>query len=291
MILVTGATGFVGSHVINKLEETGQKYKCFVRNTSDTTYLKSKNIELVYGSFDEPDSYNRALEGIDTLINIASLGFGHAETIVGGAVRNGVKRAIFVSTTALFTTLEAKTKSVRIAAEKAITDSGLDYTILRPTMIYGTHKDRNMCRLIKIINGYPLIPIAGDGNSLQQPIHVEDLAEAIVKVVHVSYTINKAYNLSGKYPVSYNQVIDTIVTDLNKNIFKLKVNTEIAIKLVKLYNRFSSNPKIKVEQLLRLNENKSFDHQEASRDFGFSPRSFEEGIRQEISLMRSLQLV
>lgn len=286
MILVTGSTGFTGSHFLKKLEQTNEDIRCFVRQTSNLTEIDRKRIEVIYGSFEDKDSYRKALQGVDTLVNIASLGFGHAETIVGEAEKAGVRRGIFVSTTALFTTLPANTKAVRLAAEKTVMDSSLKYTIIRPTMIYGTEKDRNMVRLIKFIKRYPALPVAGNGASLQQPIYVDDLVDAILNVIYNENCYNKAYNVSGRHALTYNEVVDITAKALNKKILKIHIPIKIVLPLIDLYNHLSKNPRIKVEQILRLNEDKAFDHSEAFHDFGFSSRSFEEGINQEISEMK-----
>ena len=87
----------------------------------------------------------------DALVNLASLGFGHARGIVRAAVRAGLDRAVFVSTTAVTTTLPARSKAVRLAAEDEIRGSGLSWTILRPTMIYGAAGDRNLSRLLALL--------------------------------------------------------------------------------------------------------------------------------------------
>ncbi|QMV41712.1 SDR family oxidoreductase [Cohnella cholangitidis] len=291
MILVTGATGFTGSHFMKKLMETDKEIRCFVRPTSDTNRLDRNRIETVSGTLEDKDSYRKALQGVDTLINIASLGFGHADTIVNEAVNAGVRRAIFVSTTAIFTTLAAQTKAIRLAAESKVTGSSLDYTILRPTMIYGTERDRNMSKLIRVLHRYPVMPIAGDGQSLQQPIYVDDLADAIMGCMSNPECSGKAYNLSGKEPLTFDQVIDITANALNKKVKKLHVPLRLILPVVGLYNRVAKNPKIKIEQVLRLNENKSFDHAAAKKDFGFSPISFAEGIKLEVERIRKLKLI
>ena len=130
--------------------------------------------------------------GCDALVNLASLGFGHAPGIVGAAVRAGLDRAVFVSTTAVTTTLPARSKAVRLAAEDEIRGSGLSWTILRPTMIYGAAGDRNLSRLLALLarlRRAPLptacrcLPVPGGGRQLQQPVHVADLAGAVLTAV------------------------------------------------------------------------------------------------------------
>lgn len=293
MILVTGATGFLGSHTIPKLVENYEgKIRCFVRKTSDISLLKQyKNIEFAYGSFDEISTFEAALEGIDTLINIASLGFGHGPSIVDACKKKNINRAIFVSTTAMFTQLNASTKVIRQAAEKAIKESGINYTILRPTMIYGTEKDRNMCRMIKALNKAPIFPVFGSGQYLQQPIHVDDLAKAIVQAWESKNTSYKAYNLSGKDEIAFNNVIDTTSRLLGKKVKRIHVPVKPVLIGLKGYEKVSKNPILKAEQVLRLNENKNFSHLDAVCDFQFTTRTFEEGIKEEISLMKSKSLI
>ena len=121
-----------------------------------------------------------------------------------------VRRAVFVSTTAIFTKLNAGSKVVRKAAEAAITSSGLDTTILRPTMIYGTPGDRNMIRLVRWLDRWPLLPVFGNGRSLQQPVHVSDVAWAVVQALESPATIGRQFNISGAAPLTYNDVVRLI---------------------------------------------------------------------------------
>ncbi|MCM3610389.1 NAD(P)H-binding protein [Planococcus sp. MERTA32b] len=293
MILVTGATGFLGTHTIPKLaEESNETIRCFVRETSDIRYLKDySNIELVYGSFDNIETFENALEGVDTLINIASLGFGHGPSIVQACVNKGVKRAIFISTTAMFTQLNASTKVIRQEAEKTIKESGINYTILRPTMIYGTEKDRNMSRLVKFLDRAPVFPVFGTGEYLQQPIHVEDLADAIVKAYKSNNTSYKAYNLSGKDELSYNEVINTISNLLNKKVKRIHLPVKPILIGLNGYEKVSKKPILKAEQVLRLNEHKNFKHLDAVIDFSFETRTFKKGIELEIESMKKKGII
>ena len=90
------------------------------------------------------------------LVNLASLGFGHAPAIVAAARAAGLDRAVFVSTTAVTTSLPSRSKRIRLEAERHIRDSGLAWTILRPTMIYGAAGDRNLSRLLRALTFHEL---------------------------------------------------------------------------------------------------------------------------------------
>jgi nucleoside-diphosphate-sugar epimerase len=283
-ILVTGATGFTGSHVVLQLLKEGHDVAGFVRPSSDTQWLP-QGVPVFTGDLGDPVSLQRALSGIDVLANVASIGFGHAPQIVSAARSAGVQRAVFVSTTAIFTTLEARSRSVRLAAEKAVADSGLCYTILRPTMIYGGARDRNMCRLTRYLRRWPVIPVFGDGRSLQQPVHVNDVAGAVIRCIGSRQTEGKCYNLSGAAPLTYNEVIDAISRLLGRRTLKVHIPARPVVAVLRALERLPVKLPIKSEQVLRLNEHKNFDHSDAARDFGYRPLLFADGIRMELEVL------
>lgn len=309
-VFVTGGTGFTGSHVVSLLLNNGHQVRCLHRPFSDHSLLVSairskdsndhkhlpggrspapvfidlprSEIEWVEGDVSNIEKLSSSMQGMEALVNLTSLGLGHADAILHAARNAGLRRAIFISTTAIFTRLNAGSRQVRVAAEQSIRASGLQYTILRPTMIYGSPRDRNMWRLIRFMRISPIVPVFGSGNSLQQPIYVGDVARAVVACLSKDGTSDKTYNLAGKDPLTYNEVIDTIARKLNKRIWKLHAPSKPVVHLLTWLEHMSIPFPVKAEQVLRLNENKSFIYDEAQRDFGFSPMSFTDGIEREL---------
>lgn len=284
-VLLTGATGFTGSHLLEQLLAAGIRPRCLVRPASAAAAneLRARGADVALGDIADPASLAAALGGVDTLLNTASIGFGHGPGLVEAAERAGVRRAIFISTTAIFTTLEAKTKSVRETAEARIRAGSLAWTIIRPTMIYGTPRDRNMIRLVRYLRRWPVIPVIGDGEHLQQPVYVGDVARAVLLALKSDQTIGRAYNIAGREPLTFNQVIDTVARLLGRRVYKLHLPVAPIVAPLRLLERTGLRFPIKAEQILRLNENKVFDYSEAARDFGYAPISFEEGIAREIA--------
>ena len=105
---------------------------------------------------------------------------------------------------------------------------------------------------------------------------------AILGCLKSDVTIGKCYNIAGKHPLMYNDVIDTIAKQMNKRVWKLHIPSKPVVSLLGLFERIHIPFPIKAEQVLRLNENKDFSYAEAQKDFGFSPSSFEEGIGLEL---------
>ena len=282
--LVIGGTGFTGSYVVPRLLDAGYEVVALVRPSSDVSGLPPA-VEAIVGSMDDRESLDRAMRGCHTLVCIASIGFGHAPAVVAAAQSAGIRRAIFISTTAIFTTLNAASKRVRMEAEKTIEESGLAFTILRPTMIYGSARDRNIARLILSLRRHRVILVPGSGNHLLQPIHVDDVARAIVDALDNDRTIGRAYNIAGKAPLTFNELVATIARLSGRRATRLHVPLAPAVFVARILERARIGLTVRSEQLLRLNEDKAFPCEDAARDFGFSSRSFEEGVALEIAAL------
>ena len=284
-VLVTGATGFTGSRVVPLLIAEGFWVRCLVRASSDRRRIQEYPVDCIEGDLKDVNSLSVAMEDVDYLINVASIGFGHAPNIVKAAVQTDIERAVFISTTAIFTTLNVSSKKVRVNAEQVIKKSPLQYTILRPTMIYGSTGDRNMSRLLRYLKKYPFLPIFGNGKCLQQPVYVEDVAWAAVAVLNNKETIGKAYNIPGADALTMNQVVDTISILLGTQTQRMHLPAKPFVSGLTLLEKCGFSLPLKSEQILRLNEDKTFPWDDAARDFGYNPFSFKEGVSREIRAM------
>ena len=286
--LVTGATGFLGEHVIRRLPGSGSKVLAFVRPGSRTEWLERYGVEIRVGDLSHRAVLAHALQGVDVFLNIASLGFGHAADIVAASQSSGVERTVFVSSASVFTRLPAATKDVRVQAEKLIAKSGLNYTILRPTMIYGSPRDRNVWRLICYLRRWPVIPIVGRGDALQQPVFVEDVARAVVQASSTENAIGKVYNLGGAPPISFVQMIDIVCERLQRSVVKVYVAPRLARAFLSVFFRLGL--RITPEQAARIEEDKVVDINAAVTDLHFTPLDFNHGLERELQWLNSEQL-
>jgi len=256
-----------------------------VRPTSHTTMLVAHGVQLRTGDLSDGESLRRALDGVETLVNIASLGFGHAPAIVQAAQTAGVRRAVFLSTTAIFTHLSTPTVSIRARAEDLIRGSRLNYTIVRPTMIYGTPRDRNIWRLIRYLRRVSIIPVFGDGTRLQQPVYVGDVADAIYRILLTPATIGREYNLAGAAAITFNELIDTVARALQRSAIKIHLPMRLGVWLAAMGQRMRFGPRISREQILRLAEDKAYDLRLPCSEFGYDPVTFAEGLRREVAIL------
>jgi len=283
-VLVTGATGFLGEFVIARLRAGADRVVVFARPASNIAALVAQGVEVRSGDLGDQASLRRALAGVDVLVNLASLGFGHAPTIVAAAANAGLQHAVFVSTTSIYSSLPAGSKPTRIAAEQAVRDSGLPYTLLRPTMIYGSPRDRNIWRLIKYLSRWPAVPLVGDGSALQQPVFVDDVAQAVVAALHSPAARGSEYNLAGGTRLSFAQLLREVCAQLGRKVAMVRVPERVAVAVARGLQQLGLG--ISAEQVLRLQENKVFDCSAAQRDLCYTARAFEVGLAQEIEWLR-----
>lgn len=285
-LLVTGGSGFLGGYVLREAAARGHNCLALARSPAAAARVLECGAEPVPGNLDDPDGLARefASTRCDQLINLASLGFGHAGGIIGAARAAGLDRAVFVSTTAVVTSLPAATKQVRLDAEWRIRESGLDWTIVRPTMIYGAPGDRNLSRLLRALRRTPVFPVPG-GRHLQQPVHVEDLAAALVTAAERPKTAGTCYDVAGPEPLAFLELLRTCATAVSSRARFVPVPVRPAIAAVQGYERVSRRPRIRAEQISRLAEDKAFDIGPAVRDLNYGPRSFGAGILAEAAAM------
>ena len=291
-LLVTGGSGFLGGFVLAEAARRGHGCVALARSDSAAQRVAARGAVPLEGDLDDAALTEVfAAARCDALVNLASLGFGHAPPVVAAAVGAGLGRAVFVSTTAVTTGLPARSKAVRLAAEATIRSSGLAWTILRPTMIYGAPGDRNMSRLLALLaragralpsGGPPLfLPVPGGGGRLQQPVHVADLAAALLAAVERPGTAGSCYDIAGPEPVTFAELLRASAAAVGCRARLLPVPLGPVIALTRCYERLSSRPKIRAEQWQRLAEDKAFPIDAARRDLDFTPRPLAEGVYEE----------
>lgn len=283
-VALAGATGFTGRRVAARLAAQGRALRCLVRAGSDRTALPP-GAEWILGDLGDRESVDSWLTGCEELVSCASMGFGHVPGLVAAAESAGVRRAVFVSTTAVFTTLPARSKLVRVEAEECVRASRLEWTILRPTMIYGAPGDRNMERLLRALARWPVVLVPGRGRALLQPVHVEDLAAAIVAALDSERAACRVYDVSGADALPLDAVIDAAAAAVGRRRAKLRLPMRPVAAALRLAERVGLRLPLREEQVLRLAEDKAFSHAAAADDFGFAPRTFAEGIAEEARLL------
>ena len=143
-----------------------------------------------------------------------------------------------------------------------------------------------MARLLQLLSRSPVVPLPGGGRRLQQPVHVDDLAAGIVAALTTPAASKQAYDLAGPDAISLRQIVEEAAAAVGRRSLIVPVPLQPAILSAHVYERLSSRPRIKAEQLERLAEDKAFNISQARADLDYDPRPFSAGIAQEWEQLR-----
>jgi uncharacterized protein YbjT (DUF2867 family) len=282
VILVTGVTSPTGSRVVRRLAEEGESVRSFVHTRANEGYVPRETSEVIYGDLANPSDVQRALEGVSTLINVAHIRF--AEQIVPIAEQTGISRALFISSTRQFTRLDDPVAQEIARAEDVIRGSSLRYTILRPSMIYGDRRDKNVSRLTAMVRKSPIVPLPRGGRNLVQPVFVLDLVQAIVRALKNEKTVRRQYDIAGPEPITYRQMVEIVAKVLGKKRIIFGVPLPVAYGVAQICQALKARIFFSPEQVLRFGEDRAFDISEAVTEIPFAPRGFEDGLRLSLKI-------
>ena len=196
----------------------------------------------------------------------------------------GARRVVALSSTSLFVKKDSPDQAEQDLARRL--DEGeqalrtwaetydIEWIILRPTLIYGRGRDKNITEIARFVCRWGFFPVLGQADGLRQPVHAEDVAAACVAALTVPTVANRAYNISGGETLPYREMVGRIFDAVGKSpqlvtiprwLFGLAVAT---LRLLPRYKHWT------VEMVERMNRNLVFDHADAARDLGFSPSLF-----------------
>ncbi|NHV05708.1 MAG: NAD-dependent epimerase/dehydratase family protein, partial [Thaumarchaeota archaeon] len=221
MILVTGATGFIGTRLVQSLVKNGYKVKCFARRSSNITFLEKNNVEVVYGDLIDKKSIETALDNVDSVVHLAAIldstnkkiydvNVIGAKNLVEACKNKGIRKIIVLSSIVVtrdnLETPYQKTKSI---AEKLFLTSELNCLIIRPTWVYG-EGSKSFEKLVSSIKRLPFVPIIGSGDYKVQPVYVDDVVRLIILLLTSDKTKNKIYQIGGSTILTFNEMVNII---------------------------------------------------------------------------------
>lgn len=269
MILITGATGFIGKNLIPVLAKH-HRLRILVRRTSNIELFKEKpNIDIVFGDIEKGAGIDDALQNIDMVVHAAARTMGknyleYYQTNVLGTLnvirameKRDVKKILLLSSHAACgpspdktpLTEKANPKPISLygrtkyMAESIVIRSTLDYVILRAVSVFGPH-DMDVLRYIKYIT-QGIAPIIGCGEKYLNVIYIEDLVKVILKIINSNKFNNRIYFVNDGLPYTLQGVLDNIAHLLNKRTHQICIPKSIAM-LYGLINDVFLHPKKRV---------------------------------------------
>jgi nucleoside-diphosphate-sugar epimerase len=231
-VLLTGANGFIGSHILDLLLQHGFDVACLLRKTSDTRFIEPclPRVEVRYGSLDSPESLREAARGVDAVIHCAGrtkavrkrefyeVNAEGTRNVVAAcnASADSVRHLIYISTLSVSgpgstesparedappRPVSAYGRSKHLAEDHVRRDCRVPYTIFRPAAVYGP-RDRDLFVAFKTVHDGVLLLIRG-GKQLVSFVYVTDVAEAVLKAIGCAGAYGNTYHLA--HPVPWSQ--------------------------------------------------------------------------------------
>jgi NADH dehydrogenase len=293
-VFVTGATGFVGRAILVRLQGVGHSARILVRNPDSSHFralFSDARLETHRGNILDPSTLQDALEGVDAVIhlvgiisecrantfdNVHRLG---TENIVQAAQEAGVQRLVHMSALGTRPNAVARYHQSKWAAEEIVRRSGLDWTIFRPSIIFGPG-DGFVNLFARISRNSPVLPVMGDGQSRFQPVAVEDVAACFIGALNEPHSFGQTYDLCGTEIFTLNEIVDLILEVTGRKRLKLRLPWAVAWcqaafleLLFPLLLRRA--PPLNRDQLLMLQEDNVGNPKPAMELFRIEPFSFQ----------------
>ncbi len=293
ILAITGITGKSGQAFAWYLEKNQEKIRSMFgqirlilhkERERDADILSCFDVERMYGDLEDEVFLGEAFLGVDTIVHIA--GIHWSREVVHAAAGNFVRRLICVHTTGIYSKYKEAGEEYRNIDDFVYMMSkskNIILTILRPTMVYGTMGDLNVASFIKMVDKFPVMPVINNAMYELQPVHFADLGKAYYDVlINESITGGHDYILSGGEEIMLRDMLIEMGAYLSKRMRFLNVPFPIAYCGAWLVYLLSVGKIDFRERVQRLCEPRVYPHEEATRDFGYDPRTFRSAIGEEV---------
>lgn len=288
MIIVTGATGYVGSHITRYLAAQGQPVRALVYNPERAKRegrLSDVPIELIQGDVTQPETLDKAFQGVEAIIHTVAIAIekgrrtyeaiNYTGTVntVNAAIRSGVRRFINMSQLGADSRLPYRFLASKGKAQEFVASSGLDWTAFRPSVIWGP-EDEFANTFAKLVPLSPIIyPIVAGPEAKFQPVWVDDVAASVANALNNPGTIGKEFELGGPEILTLEEIERRTLKAIGTNRLMVRFPLPLLKVVVALMEAVLPNPPV-TRSLLELLAVSNVTERNAIRDFVAEPRPF-----------------
>jgi NADH dehydrogenase len=295
MILVTGATGFLGRHVVAALRGRELSVRCLVRDRARAGSLESLGCDLAVGDVTDAESLRAAAEGCDVIVHLVSIIAGRPEdfdrvmvdgtwNVIDAAQKAGVGRFVLMS--ALGASEETKELvpyyGAKWAMEQAVREAGLEHVILRPSFVFGPSGGA-LPQFISMTRYLPVTPVAGPGKQRIQPIFVEDVAEFVSRSIDLPGAANGTFELAGPETLSWNELWDRLAAVLGKRRAKVHLPLSLLRAPAFVFERLPRAPVTRDQLTMLAAGDNTCDERPAAELFGIELTPLDEQLRRSLT--------
>lgn len=283
MILVTGCTGFVGRRVLRDLLLQGLDVRPFLHSNASTSRQSAGPNGSFSGDILEPSSLTSAMKGVTQVVHLVATIREHGSftfskvnhegtrNVVEAAYSAGVKHLVYLSGIEVSDDPRFPFLRSKWMAEQEIIRSGIPYTILRSSILFG-RGDEFLSMIASLIKVFPIIPVAGNGQSIFQPLSADDISRCIGLALEQPRFRNQLIEIGGDQFFTYNQMIDLAAGTLGKKPIKLHIPMSLIRFIVRLMELSTHHLPVTSHQLDLLRVPNYTTQHSLEEWFGFAPR-------------------
>jgi len=290
-VFVTGGTGFVGKEVLRQLLAAGHEVRALVRPGSEGKLVERGGIEICHGDATDPAALAGTLTGCDAVIHLVGIirefpakGITferlHVEAtgnLLAAASAQGVRRYLHMSSNGTGPAATIAYHRTKWQGESAVRETDLDWTIFRPSLIFGKGGEF-VTMLADLIRKMPVVPVIGDGQYRMQPVAVAQVAESFVRALTLPAAVRQTYHLGGGASYSYDEILDLTGKAIGRErVAKAHQPLFMVKPMIKLMEHSAHFP-ITSDQLEMLLQGNVCDTTAWTATFGIQPVSYAEGI-------------
>lgn len=288
-LLVTGASGFVGRHLIPHLLESGYHVRAMVRPASDRSHLGDPRIEIVHGDLKDPSSLRECVRGRDGVIHLAAatdisdaeenrqLNVDGPASLVRACQEEDVSRVVAFSSHCAGREKQDAYGRTKLEGERVFDGSGLKVTHLRPTMICGPGS-KEFRTFLQIVDTLPIVPVIGPGTYRLRPCLVEDVVPLVTRCLEREETVGRTYEVAGLESPSMRELITLVAHIRGKRRRIVSVPARLCLAGARLLGSVMTHTPLSVDQVMAFLQHTEADIEPARRDLGFSPGPLEKGL-------------
>ena len=284
-VLVTGATGFLGRHVVQQLLETNHEVRVMVRSPGSESVLQTPPTDVCYGNVTDPDALAEACRGISEVIHLVAVirggprqfdainRQGTANVVAAAREAGSVRRFVHLSAVGAANVPRLRYLHSKWLGEQEVVNGGLPYAIIRPSLIFGPG-DEFTNAIAALVSSLPITPVIGSGNNRLQPIHVEDVARCVTLSLSGNIRGNRTVEIGGPEQLSYNEIIRAVARVMGRR--RLLVNVPLwKMRLpIALMEMLTPRAPINRAMLQLITLRNVAEPDSVERVFGFRPRTF-----------------
>jgi uncharacterized protein YbjT (DUF2867 family) len=295
-VFLTGATGFVGSHMLTRLLAEGHGAKALVREPQKAKEIAQDGVELVTGDVVEGTGLDEGMQGCDAVIHLVGIivekGSNSFErvhhlgtrNVVEAAKRMGIKRFVQMSALGVRAQGVAAYQTSKWKGEEEVRHSGIPFCILRPSLIFG-EGDGFVTQMMATMRSAPLFrPVPGDGKPKFRPIFIDDVTACFVRALTAEAATNQTIELGGADELTLNEVLAEIARCAAVRKPAVHIPMPLMFAGATVAQRVLKTPPVTTDQLRMLKEGSTCDIDPMKRIFGINPRGLAGcGRRRELS--------